>query len=366
MLSIIIPVYNGEKYIVETLEYIKASTYTDFEIIIVNDGSKDRSESIIKKLAEEDDRIKYYYKENGGIVSARNYGMEKASGQYICFVDQDDIVMPYMFQTLIDDIEQNEADFAQGGVSQSIKVQNCIETGPVAVLKHGTTEYDDSFGALILRGDVIKTTNKIDCNIWNKIYRLDFLKENHITFKMFLDYEDDWIFVINAMKYAKAIAVRKEVVYIWKTNLESESRNRIIHDKYLDDFYAKHCALRAFLLDSLKMTAIAPSFYALYEGELQKETLLWGLSNETGRGIANRTIAQSTKVMKEIVKQERKYGIKKGMLRRPLPVSIYGQHGIKKIYYVFRDIFLTALLLCHMEKLAVVLNKNILHGRWHN
>ena len=95
----------------------------------------------------------------------------------------------------------------------------------------------------------------------------------------------------------------------------------------------------------------------MFAGELQKEAMLWGLSNETGRGIKNRTIRQSTKVMKVITRTERKNGITKGMLMRPLPISIYGQRGIKKAYCKFRDIFLTGLLLYYMEGLAVILNK---------
>lgn len=366
MLSVVIPVYNGEKYIEETLEHIKASTYKTYEIILVNDGSKDGSEKIIRQLAKEDSRIRFYSKENGGIVSARNYGLERANGEYICFVDQDDIVKTDMFELLINDLEQNQADFAQGGVSQSLKEEKVIEKEVAAVLKKGTKEYQNSFSALIVRGDVIHTSNKVDCNIWNKIYRLDFLRENHMKFQTFLDYEDDWLFVIEAMKYAKAVTVRKQAVYIWRTNEESESRNRIEHDKYLENFYEKHCGLREFLLAALEVSGIDRKLYLMFEGELQKETLLWGLSNETGRGIENRTILQSTEVMKNIVKQERSMGIKKGMLKRPLPISIYGQHGLKKAYYVFRDVFLTFLLLNHLEKLAVVLNKKVLHGRWHN
>ena len=196
MLSIVIPVYNGEKYIEETLEHIKASTYKTYEIILVNDGSKDGSEKIIRQLVKEDSRIRYYYKENGGIVSARNYGLERAAGKYICFVDQDDIVKPDMFELLINDLEQNHADFAQGGVSQSLQEEKAIEKEFAGVLKRGTEEYKDSFGALIVRGDVIQTSNKVDCNIWNKIYRVDFLRKNSMKFQKFLDYEDDWLFVI--------------------------------------------------------------------------------------------------------------------------------------------------------------------------
>lgn len=162
MLSIVIPVYNGEKFIVETIKHIQSSTYEKFELIIVNDGSNDQSEEMISRIAVQDRRIKYFYKENGGIVSARNYGMQQATGKYICFVDQDDIVMPDMFETLIQDLEDNQADFAQGGVSQSLNF--CVDKTEdiINLLKKGTKEYDESYAALILRGDVLQTTKKID------------------------------------------------------------------------------------------------------------------------------------------------------------------------------------------------------------
>ena len=81
MLSIVIPVYNGERFIVETIKHIQSSTYEKFELIIVNDGSNDQSEEMISRIAVQDKRIKYFYKENGGIVSARNYGMQGVSVQ---------------------------------------------------------------------------------------------------------------------------------------------------------------------------------------------------------------------------------------------------------------------------------------------
>ena len=275
MLSVVIPVYNGEKFILETIQNIQTSTYTDFELIIVNDGSKDKSEEIIRQIAREEKRIKYFYKENGGIVSARNYGMEQAAGEYICFVDQDDVVMPDMFETLIRDMEENQADFAQGGVTNSLGEISGKTDDAMDVLKKGTKEYEESYGALILRGNVIQTSKKIDCNIWNKIYRLDFLRKNQIWFHTFLDYEDDWLFVINALKYAKSVTLRKKVVYAWREHEESESRNRVVKDKYLENFYEKHCALKEFLLESLREVSLAERYDMQFEGELQKETRLW-------------------------------------------------------------------------------------------
>lgn len=101
-LSIIIPVYNVEKYIKKCLDSIKEQTMKDFEIIIVNDGAEDNSEEIIKKyqIQNENLKIRYFKKENGGLASARNYGVKHAKGNYISFIDPDDYLEPNTFECL--------------------------------------------------------------------------------------------------------------------------------------------------------------------------------------------------------------------------------------------------------------------------
>lgn len=87
VVSIIIPVYNGEKYVEKCVKSIQANTYPNLEIIMINDGSTDNSLEVCQRLAEKDSRIKVFSKENGGIAAARNFGVKKATGKYICFVD---------------------------------------------------------------------------------------------------------------------------------------------------------------------------------------------------------------------------------------------------------------------------------------
>ena len=89
-----------------------------------------------------------------------------------------------------------------------------------------------------------------------------------MKFQKFLDYEDDWLLVVESMKYVKAATLRKQVIYIWRINEESESRNRIEHDRYLESFYEKHCGLRKFLLEALKIVEIDKKLYNVFEGEL--------------------------------------------------------------------------------------------------
>ena len=110
--SVIVPVYGVEKYIGECIESILAQTFSDIELILVDDGSLDRSGEICDSYAEIDSRIKVFHKENGGVSSARNYGMQQANGDWLCFVDGDDIIAP----TYLADFDlQVEADIYMQG-----------------------------------------------------------------------------------------------------------------------------------------------------------------------------------------------------------------------------------------------------------
>ena len=90
--SIIVPVYNVEKYLRECIDSILCQTFTDFELILVDDGSKDESGKICDEYAEKDNRIKVIHKENGGQSTARNCGVKESSGKYIVFLDSDDFI----------------------------------------------------------------------------------------------------------------------------------------------------------------------------------------------------------------------------------------------------------------------------------
>lgn len=97
MISIIVPVYNVEKYIIECVRSLVNQTYTDIEIVLVDDGSTDMSGKICDELCQKDERIRVFHKANGGLMSAWKYGVLKSSGQYIGFVDSDDWVDSDMY-----------------------------------------------------------------------------------------------------------------------------------------------------------------------------------------------------------------------------------------------------------------------------
>ena len=93
-ITVIIPVYNAESTLRRCLDSILAQTFTDFECLLINDGSKDRSGEICEEYANKDSRVRVFHKENGGVSSARNVGLDNARGEWITFCDSDDTVMP--------------------------------------------------------------------------------------------------------------------------------------------------------------------------------------------------------------------------------------------------------------------------------
>lgn len=112
-LSIIVPVYNVEKYLGETVESILRQTFSDFELILVDDGSTDASGKICDMYSKQDNRIKVIHKPNGGVSSARNVGVDNATGEFIGFVDSDDIISEVMYEGLFNIVEQYGADIVQ-------------------------------------------------------------------------------------------------------------------------------------------------------------------------------------------------------------------------------------------------------------
>lgn len=111
-ISIIVPVYNVEKYLDECVKSLLVQTHTDLEILLIDDGSKDNSGKICDEWAKRDSRIFVFHKENGGASDARNYGLCHATGDYVGFVDSDDYIMPQMYERLLELSKQCDADIS--------------------------------------------------------------------------------------------------------------------------------------------------------------------------------------------------------------------------------------------------------------
>lgn len=112
MISVIVPVYNVEKYLTRCVESILQQSYTDFELLLVDDGSTDKSGDICEKIAEKDRRIRVFHKKNGGLSDTRNFGLDQIRGEFVSFIDSDDYIGPDYLRILVEMQEQFQADIS--------------------------------------------------------------------------------------------------------------------------------------------------------------------------------------------------------------------------------------------------------------
>lgn len=135
LVSIITPCYNGEKYIVETIESVLSQTYKNWEMIIIDDGSKDSSAEIVKKYQEKDSRIRFLQQVNAGSAAARNNGIRHANGRYICLLDADDVWNPSFLTEQLDFMKKNDAVCVFSSYDRindkSQKIQHTTKAKPV-------------------------------------------------------------------------------------------------------------------------------------------------------------------------------------------------------------------------------------------
>ena len=122
-ISVIVPVYNVEKYLNDCIDSIINQTYKNIEIILVDDGSNDSSGSICDEYAKKDNRVRVIHKVNGGLSSARNAGLDEVTGDYVMFCDSDDMFLPTSCEVMFEEIEKRNADYIVGNY------QNCTEEG---------------------------------------------------------------------------------------------------------------------------------------------------------------------------------------------------------------------------------------------
>ena len=169
MVSVIIPVYNVAKFLDMSLQSLLNQTYPYWEAILVNDGSTDNSLEILQRYAANDSRFKVIDKPNGGVSSARNVGLDAATGQYIAFLDPDDMMYPQFLEIMLATLLRSQADFVwcKGG--------NCNENSTLDVLEeyeqYGVSEYEKPLERFVLR-----QKPRIHIAVWGKLYRAELLE----------------------------------------------------------------------------------------------------------------------------------------------------------------------------------------------
>ncbi len=224
--SIVVPVYNVEKYLAQCVDSILSQTFTDFELILVDDGSKDSSGSICDKYAEQDSRIKVIHKPNGGQSDARNVGTKEANGEYIIYIDSDDYISSKDFLADIKEAAKDSADII------CYKFKKYFEnTNEFSECKFSLPEID-KFETLPERILYLVAQDAFYCSPWTKAVRLSLIKENGICFeKGMLGEDQDWYYRV--LLNAKSITgINKDFVVYRQRDNSTTSNVKI---KNLDD-----------------------------------------------------------------------------------------------------------------------------------
>ena len=217
--SVIVPVYNTEKYLQKCLNSLINQTLKDIEIICINDGSTDNSENIIRMFAKEDSRIKLINQENKKQGAARNAGMKIATGEYIGFVDSDDYVDLNYFERLYQTAKNNDSDIA---------LATNVRVGKNKFKKRLNIEHIEKYTELQDKLDVCQQW-KNECPT-NKIYRKSYLDANNILWPEGI-YCEDKLFTIKAVYYANSIVTVPKVFYYYFENPNSTVNTYSRHHK---------------------------------------------------------------------------------------------------------------------------------------
>lgn len=243
--SVIIPVYNSEKTISKCLDSLLYQIPDDVELLVINDGSTDKSGEICSLYEAKYPAVHYYVKENGGVSTARNIGLDNAGGEYILFVDSDDFVEPQYWQVINSFINQYQPDMVQWGFRDCGKAVRERNTGDYAVVgelavakKIQTAIQEYMFSAL-----------------WARIFRKDIITKYSIRFNPKLSIGEDQVFIFSYAMHVKNLVSTKLCLYnSVLENRESLSRKR-----------------RSYLTDQL-LLAVDTMFQILAKSELAEDT----------------------------------------------------------------------------------------------
>lgn len=227
IVSIIMPVYNKEKYLNKSIESILNQTYRNFELIIVNDGSTDRSSQICYKFGQEDTRIKIIDIKNKGVSNARNIGLKNARGEYVQFIDADDYIASNMLENLVNLARVHSPDIIINGIEKINEKDECV--GNIVPI----------FNGIVNMNDVMKNFAQVqkDTGIYgyvhNKFIKKSIIDENNLLFDTRIWLAEDLDFCLDLYKNILNIYFCKDIYYFYLQEAENSSTTSNKEHDYL-------------------------------------------------------------------------------------------------------------------------------------
>lgn len=234
-ISLIVPIYKAEAFLHKCVSSILEQSFSDWELILVDDGSPDGSGALCDKLAEEDARIRVIHQENGGVSAARNRGMKAATGTFLAFADADDWLPPDALETLHTAAAQAGADSAGGGHWRvEISGERVLEPGALPAGVYAPPEMRAGIVDRLLGRRLGKPGEVLNGFVWRFLFSRDIVEKHGLTFLG--AYLEDELFLMEYFCLAKKLAMVDEPVYFYLQNPVSVTRQYL--PGYLDTFTA--------------------------------------------------------------------------------------------------------------------------------
>lgn len=263
-ISIIIPCYNMEKLVGKCISSIKNQSYENFEAIFVDDGSQDRTREIIEKNIADDERMVYAYKENGGLSSARNFGLDMATGKYVCFIDSDDYIEEDFLMELYSSLTENDSDISVCSFNRVYENKTDLNK-----VKNGFYNLARFPAA------------------WNKLYKISLFRENNIQFPHGKWYEDTGTFPKLYMMSDRISIVEKPLYnYVQNSSSIMHIYDERIYDIYdmvetNEEFARKNC-----VFDDYRDEMEYLNIYHVLIGTIYRSSFMDGFNADTVKRIA--------------------------------------------------------------------------------
>lgn len=279
-ISIIVPIYNAESYLDKCIESLMNQSYKNFEILLIDDGSNDKSLSICNQYAAKDSRIKVFHKENEGIAKTRNYGLSLSSGEYITFVDSDDYVHRNYLQSLFEAIEDNYCELAICSFARFTDDK----------IIHNKIEKSRVVDNLYLE-QLLFTDPNIGKANWNKLYDAKILKK--IKFPD-ICLGEDYVVNFEYLKRIKSVSILSDELYYYRITPSSLSNLKEYNrKKMMDQIISRSSVIE--LIDNKKAFVLAKQEYL----KATKNAMILLLKSNNGRDYDKNDYAYYKKVLRE-------------------------------------------------------------------
>lgn len=257
-ISVVVPIYNAENFLYECIESILSQENVNLELILVDDGSCDNSKNICLNFQYIDQRVRYFYKENSGVSDTRNYGLQNAYGNYVIFVDADDMLMPNALFTLLNYVLKYNLDFVRG---------ECVKCDLLGKsIKYSIPDIRSrNQGRVLTNKDFLMNIFAGDFYSFLFLFRKEFLFKNGLKYPVGVTFCEDMLFLLSASLFAKRTMYVSDRIYRYRLNINSVSHKPSLKNllDYIDSIKKASC-----IIDKFNETDISLYFHRFFSLQL--------------------------------------------------------------------------------------------------